>query len=389
MINQLTVEGFKSLESVNIDLGQVNVFIGANGSGKSNLLEAVGVLGAAAFGRVDDEALLRRGVRPGEPKLYKSAFRHSYHRKKAHISFEAMSIEARYRVSLWNPLESPRPSWRFKHELLERGHCKIVGRSPADRTRWNPEQGYAALKVVELAQDDPAATLLDDLRSYCIYSANTPTLRELTPDQQTREPVGLSGGRLSEAVGELVGVLKHGADSRYWEIVSLIDWAKAFNSVPVSVSSGGSKKIVRFTDRYMTEKRRGLSAYDASEGALYVLFAAVLALHPRAPRCLAIDNLDQALNPRLAMRLAEQLCAWILGSRDGRQVLLTAHNPTVLDGLPLDDDRVRLFTIDRDNVGRSVVRRVQMTEKLKEKASDGWTLSRLWTGGLLGGVPNV
>src|SRR5438132_7291795 len=74
MITRITVRSFKSLESVTVDLGQVNVFIGANGSGKSNLLEAMGVLGAAASGRVDDESLLRRGVRPGLPQLYKSAF---------------------------------------------------------------------------------------------------------------------------------------------------------------------------------------------------------------------------------------------------------------------------------------------------------------------------
>src|SRR3989440_10042635 len=71
MLKSVKVESFKSLENVEVELGLVNVFIGANGSGKPNLLEAIGVLGAAANGRVDDEALLRRGVRPGLPVLYK------------------------------------------------------------------------------------------------------------------------------------------------------------------------------------------------------------------------------------------------------------------------------------------------------------------------------
>ena len=74
MIETLTVRTFKSLEDVTFDLGLVNVFIGANGSGKSNLLEALGVLSAAADGKVDDQSLLARGVRPGLPALYKSAF---------------------------------------------------------------------------------------------------------------------------------------------------------------------------------------------------------------------------------------------------------------------------------------------------------------------------
>src|SRR5207245_7765130 len=120
--------------------------------------------------------------------------------------------------------------------------------------------------------------------------------------------------------------------------------------------------------------RNILTGYDASEGALYVLFAAVLALHPKSPNIFAIDNVDQALNPRLARRLSELLCDWLLMKRQNRQALITSHNPSVLDGLPLTDDRVRLFTVDRDNRGRTMVRRVEITESLKEKARDGWTL---------------
>ena len=74
MLEHLSVRTFKSLDDVEVDLGRVNVFIGANGSGKSNLLEAVRILSAAADGKVDDQALLARGVRPGLPALYKSAF---------------------------------------------------------------------------------------------------------------------------------------------------------------------------------------------------------------------------------------------------------------------------------------------------------------------------
>src|SRR5438445_5373716 len=110
MLKSVTIESFKSLERVPVELGRVNVFIGANGSGKSNLLEAMGVLGAAAFGRVDDESLLRRGVRPGLPQLYKSAF--SEERAPAHISFSACNASTSYSVSLLNPIKDPNPAWR-------------------------------------------------------------------------------------------------------------------------------------------------------------------------------------------------------------------------------------------------------------------------------------
>ena len=48
MIRTIQINGFKSIESASVELGRVNCFIGANGVGKSNILEAIGVLGAAA-----------------------------------------------------------------------------------------------------------------------------------------------------------------------------------------------------------------------------------------------------------------------------------------------------------------------------------------------------
>jgi hypothetical protein len=83
------------------------------------------------------------------------------------------------------------------------------------------------------------------------------------------------------------------------------------------------------------------------------------------------------------------LCGWILDNPDARQILVTTHNPQVLDGLPLRDNRVRLFTVARTDAGRTCVRRVEINDKIRAMAEKGWTLSRLWVMGHLGGMPNV
>jgi predicted ATPase len=139
----------------------------------------------------------------------------------------------------------------------------------------------------------------------------------------------------------------------------------------------------------MKRDRNILSGYDASEGALLILFLAVVAVHSKSPLFCAIDNADHGLNPGLATALIKQCSDWILGNSDRRQILMTSHNPAVLDGLPLKDDRVRLFTVDRDNVGKTVVNRVLITPEILDLAGKGWTLSRLWTNKLIGGMPNV
>ncbi len=55
MIKSIAIEGFKSLEKVAIKLGSINIFIGANGSGKSNFLEAIRILQGIGYGFAIDE----------------------------------------------------------------------------------------------------------------------------------------------------------------------------------------------------------------------------------------------------------------------------------------------------------------------------------------------
>jgi hypothetical protein len=70
--------------------------------------------------------------------------------------------------------------------------------------------------------------------------------------------------------------------------------------------------------------------------------------------------------------------------------MLTTHNPLVLDGLELSDDRVRLFTVGRDKAGHTKVKRVPVKDfpTLKRKYGEH-AVSRLWIEGRLGGMPDV
>ncbi len=390
-LRQLHIKGFKSIVDQTLTLGRVNCFIGANGVGKSNVLEALGVLGAAASGRVDDEAFSHRGVRAGLPRLFKASFKGI--QIPPHIFLEAKGEPAAgYRVSLLNPLKKPEPAWSFKSESLWSPSEQLMARAPRGKNKLNLDEtaGLAALEIVKLEPNDPASRLLKTLQSYAIYSPNTPALRATVPDPQTRPPVGLVGGRLAEGFEALKRVID---EDRLDDVLGLIDWvsevgATESTSTLLSPSVPRAKQSLRFTDRFMAPSRNTLTAHDASEGALYVLFAAVLCLSPTAPSLFAIDNLDSALNPRLVMRLVGRLSMWLRDANPDRQLLFTAHNPTVLDGLDLDDDEVRLFAVERNSAGHTTVRRITLTPALK-KLNEEYPLSRLWAMGNLGAVPNV
>lgn len=395
MIKHFKIRGFKSISEMDIELGIVNCFIGANGVGKSNLLEALGIIGAAANGVVDDESLLRRGVRPGVPRLFKSSFKDT--RTMPHIGLEVIEDNgATYRVSLLNPLEAPKPAWSFKTETLTDGNNTILSDGVRNKNNLNPKAGLAALKLVDLPVENAASQLLKRLQNYAIYCPNTPTLRGLIPDGQTREPVGLSGGRLAEAVGDLKRWSEIEESEVMDDILDLVDWAADVSTsrsvqTLLSPSVSRSQEVLKFKDRFMSSNRNELTASDASEGVLYVLFSAALCLSTRSPSIFAIDNLDQALNPRLLTALTSRLIAWLDSSAvtsTRRQLLFTAHNPAVLDGLDLENDAVRLFSVNRDTYGHTTLQRILLTPEIKIQRRD-YPLSRLWMMGALGAVPNV
>ena len=74
MFTEVQIENYKSIQSLKIGLGRVNVFIGENGCGKSNILEAIALAGAAAGNKLDNEFLAPRGIRVTEPEFMRSAF---------------------------------------------------------------------------------------------------------------------------------------------------------------------------------------------------------------------------------------------------------------------------------------------------------------------------
>lgn len=395
MIRNIHIDGFKSIVSQTIELGRVNCFIGANGVGKSNVLEAIGVLGAAASGKVDDESLLRRGVRPGVPRLYKTSFESAS--VPVHIGLSAESGSepntASYRVSLLNPLENPEPAWSFKTERLTSGNEEIVSDGVRNRRNLTPTAGLAALKLVEVSTDSPAAELMQRLQNFSIYSPNTPTLRAMVGDPQSRNPVGLAGGRLAEGFAEFRKSVLDSDVDLLDGVFELVDWVADIQTTSsagslLSPSVARTKEVLKFTDRFMRKSRNTLTAYDASEGALYVLFCAILCLSPHAPKFFAIDNLDQALNPRLVGRLTAKLSGWLARGDAQRQLLFTAHNPAVLDGLDLTDPEIRLFAVERNSEGYTVVRRIEINAELLAM-NEQYPLSRLWLMGNLGAMPNV
>src|SRR5271157_5269361 len=93
--------------------------------------------------------------------------------------------------------------------------------------------------------------LMRRLQAYVIFSPTTPVLRGVAPETQPRLPLGLSGGRLPEAVHELLVGRKENEPAKKVarDVHRLIGWAKGYGSassteLPLSQAASASPQVI-------------------------------------------------------------------------------------------------------------------------------------------------
>ncbi|MFL1584535.1 AAA family ATPase [Stutzerimonas stutzeri] len=400
IINKLSIEGFKSIWAETIELGQINVFLGTNGAGKSNLLEAIAMISASLEGGIDYERIARRGARLSSPEIFRSAFKGKDRRSTFRLGISIADVEYSMSVRSVNTFSYLAESiTQQKRKLAGRGAngaslfgASFTSKLDSKKSVFPFLQSLAPKDISDL--DKQAGNLLGKVEKYSIYSPSTPILRGIAPDSSSKSPLGLYGGRLAEALNEIL--LENTAKKDIQRFFRMLDWFKMVGTtndtskdlISEHISLGRLK--LTYQDNFMKTNFNELYAYDVSEGALFVLFVLVLLTHKDAPPIFALDNVDNALNPGLVKNLMGHI-GQILKDNKDKQVFMTTHNPSTLDGLDIFDDSHRLFVVERNDEGHTKFRRIApppgMTKADWENQYFGMKLSEIWLSGAIGGMP--
>ena len=415
MIDRLEIRNFKSIASAALEFGRVNLFVGANGSGKSNLLEAIGMYSACLGRGIDASMLSSKGVRLSAPHIFTSSFKNRHNPSAIQLSGGIAGIE--YRATL--RLQPSSSQLAFSSETLaDDGHRiffrgsrgariyrtldhgdapksrSMLVKAEANRSVWDTHGSVAAL-------GSSSREALRTVSKYVIYAPQTAVMRGISEDTRPGKPLGLTGGRLPQAFRE---VRRQRIDTYSREIDDILNiiwssvWAKQVRVGPPDLdvipdTLSASNEIVYFVDKFMANKRNMLSPYDASEGTLFLLFVATLLAHAESPPIFALDNVDGTLSPAMVRSLVGHIMGVMrgeLGDEEDagirpRQVFLTSHNPTALDAIDLFESDQRLFVVSRNERGHTVFERIQPSSKMTKEqwieAQRGRNLSQLWLDG--------
>lgn len=425
MLESLKITRFKTIREQDLAFGRVNLFIGGNGSGKSNILEAIGLTSACLSRGLGDADISTKGLRLTPPELMKSSFKNEDLPKTLEL-LARFSGDINYKAVLQSNERDP--LLRFFSESAQKGDAKIFGRS---------NRGARATGVPHADRLDPHRGIWDHIKAtyqipeevndtfakfsrFLIYSPQTDFLRGRQSGKLTSPPVGLHGEALPEAVSGLLRAWRRARArkekskdvSLEWSVLnSCIElmwapgWASRFGlhrgkaSLTSRDIADRASETVYFVDKFMHASRNRLSVYDSSEGTLFLLFMAIILSHPEAPRTFALDNVDSALNPALTRLLVEQITYVVKTTKTAQidlgaeQVFLTSHNPTSLDAFDLFDDDQRVFVVRRNRRGHTVAERLQPAQDMNrdqwEIAKAGRNLSQVWLDGDIPGALGI
>ena len=215
------------------------------------------------------------------------------------------------------------------------------------------------------------------LSKFIIYSPENSSLRSAERTSPI-EPLGTKGEGLLKLLYVMSRLQKKEIMEKVKDNLKLLGW---FSDFSVSLETSGYGLEIK--DRHLEECGLSFDQNAANEGFMFLLFYFALFSTPITPSFFAVDNIDTSLNPKLCQKLIQQLVK--LAKSANKQVILTTHNPAILDGLNLDDEEQRLFAISRGRNGQTKATRITKPKNLKDAPEI--RLSEMFLRGLIGGLP--
>lgn len=384
MITDIHIENFKSVVNLDIQPGRFNVLIGENGCGKSNILEAITFASSASVNQLEVQDLERRGMRVPAPDFMYSAFEHNSD-KDIKMSF-SFSDEPTEFFNIHFDASDNQGHWSERgNENAEKLIARIKDKSietTADlldiiRSEFSGDE-YINISIntsdnkLDLRPFSPNKSI----SNFRIYSPDERSLRRFdNPDSNVLQVNGtglfsyLKKMSATETGAKMLNEIR--------ENMSILDW---FDDMDIPQNSLSGDNTLRFADQYIDENLRYFDQRSVNEAFLYLLFFFTLFISDTTPQFFAIDNIESALNPKMCRKFTGRLID--LATKYNKQVIVTTHNPFVLDALNLQDDSQRLFVISRDIDGHTHANRIKTNQKL------GIPLSEAWMRGYIGGLPN-
>jgi predicted ATPase len=336
-VREFSASGYRSLQRIHYPMSRLDVFVGANGVGKSNLYRGLELLQAAAANTLGEQ-LAREGL---DLAMWAGPRGRDPRRIKLAASFaEPNRLEAsyRYEVEIGLPAGAPTPALPFplspevKYEALTyiggRRRVKLMEREGL-HVMARGEDGRPETVDIDILDTETVLGRLEDPSSYPILDLVRRTLLEwrfyhglrTDADSPLRRPcVAAPAATLASDGSNLAAVFATLAHVRQdtIDLERMID--RAFPGARLNMPDPG--RTVGFSMSYPEFPQREFEAAELSDGTLRFLGLAGALMAYRLPPFVALNEPESSLHPDLMEPLAEM----IVRAAERTQLWLVTHS---------------------------------------------------------------
>jgi predicted ATPase len=355
MLNRISIQGYKSFDSIEVELGRLSLLVGPNGAGKSNFIQVFELLGAII--RRDLELTVGRSGGA-------STILHATSRRAERIRIEAEFGSNGYLVSL---VPTDDDALIFERE-----------------TPWfHDRPRYSEPYTVLLGAGHRESRLSDSTERVAAW-----VLKQMTPwfvyhfhDTSRSAPVKKKGAindndHLRNDASNLAAFLYRVRETERSAYDRIVD---AVRSVAPFFDEFSLRPDRLNTDRIQLEwRQRGSDAYFGpnalSDGTLRFICIATLLLQPDPPSLVLLDEPELGLHPYAINLVAEMV------ETSDSQIIATTQSVTLLNHFEISD-----VLIAEQADGATTLTRPD-AEALSAWIEE-YSLGEIWEKNLIGGRP--
>lgn len=404
MLTQVELRNFKSYKSGTLPLGRLTVLIGANASGKSNVLEALRLLARIAEG---ERLSFLGGPYKQDETIFRGGVENLGYRGSKALGLSCITTE---------------PEWKdlsIDLSLGEDGDLHVTKEKITSRTSIVPL--YEITSTPQGAGSDVFVTYNNFARGgkkpSIVCSSHMAIFTQLLSDIRFRPENTKSREIIPEVAGKYVHwlssivflepepssmrayghkidkILKENGENLSGVIYNLCLNPAIKNAVLDFIQSLPEQEIqdIDFIETprdevmlQLTETFGGTSTpYDASilsDGTLRVLAIAAAMLSAPEQSLVVIEEIDNGVHPSRAADLLARISS--IAKERNLRVLISSHNPALLDALPDEAVPETVFCYRSPQDGSSQLIRLQDIPDYPELIAQG-SVGHLMTRGLL------
>lgn len=329
VLRSLTIQGFRSITSERIEFDNPTFLVGRNGSGKSNIADALAFLGEAMAPPLQEAISSRGGLATVLHQTPGAAYPRGF----------GLRVDLDTPEKGWYAFSLRAESGRLF--FIERETCRLKGKGfnryegaslpPGDLLiRVNSD----ALVLPAASGLDPFAALVEILSGIRRYTIDPNQLRQRrAPD--SGQTLRADGSNAASVLQEI----RTTAREDFQTICELLTAALPYEIEVRSVPYGSSQLGLEVRQKVGQEEIT-LEAVSASDGTLRLLGLLLAVFQPQTPSVLVIEEPEASVHPEA---LGVVLDLLRLAARR-TQVIVTTHSPELLDAKWIEERHLRVVT---------------------------------------------